>query len=123
MSLRHRCLCYYFVIEYDLRGARVKEHRNEAWKDGECTGVFLTHAANTCYPKQWTSMKRDRLLRGRMTTTSKTVRPREGKRKKASAGFLLLIKCSTHGALTPPKFCITDDLVGWEALSGYTYAT
>lgn len=58
-----------------------------------------------------------------MTTTSRTAQPMQGKGKKVSAGFLLsLVKCPFHEALTPPNFCITDDLVGGAALSGYTCA-
>lgn len=53
VSPRHRLLCYNFVIEYELRGVGVKKkHRNEAWKEGEPAGRFLTNTASTCYQKQ-----------------------------------------------------------------------
>lgn len=53
VSPRHRLLCYYFVIEYELRSVGVKKHRNEAWKEGEPAGRFLTNTASTvCYQKQ-----------------------------------------------------------------------
>lgn len=45
--------CYYFVKE--PRGVGVKnkiKHRNEAWKEGELTGGFLTNTASTRYQKQ-----------------------------------------------------------------------
>lgn len=52
---RHRLLCCYFVKEYEPRGVGVKnktKHRNEAWKEGELTGGFLTNMASTRYQKQ-----------------------------------------------------------------------
>lgn len=66
-------------------------------------------------------INRDYLLRGQMATTSKSIHQKDGMEKNISTGFLLsLVKYSSHGALTFQNFHIMDNLVGWEAPSGYT---